>query len=393
MKPSRRDGVRSRPATRPSLAAASLLMSSLLLVAGCTGTAGPDPTPSSAATATPPAETAPPAVATTWRPTGDPIDAATQFEVPWSVVVLGDGTQLVSQRDTGTVLEVDEEGAFRPVGDVDLTAAVGEGGLLGLAVIEADDEMDLYAYLTTADDNRIVRMRLEGEAGDRRLGDQEVVLEGIPRDRVHNGGRIAVGPDGLLYVATGDAGSPDAAQDASSLAGKILRLTPEGEPAPGNPFGSEVYSLGHRNVQGLAWTEDGTLWASEFGQDTFDELNRIEAGGNYGWPDVEGASDDDRYVAPAIAWTPDEASPSGIAARGDTIFVAALRGERVWVIDVEAGEVVGEPVALWQGELGRVRDAVVSGDELWLLTNNTDGRGNAAAGDDRLMRVPLAPQQ
>lgn len=394
MKGSRRVGIRPHPAGRPPIAVASVLVSSMLLVVGCTGTVEPEPAPSVATPTAAPTGTADPSAAdTTWRPTGDPIDAATQFEVPWSVVVLTDGTQLVSQRDTGTVLEVDDEGSPRPVGEIDLTAAVGEGGLLGIAVLEADDDTLLYAYLTTADDNRVVRMRLEGDAGDRRLGDPEVVLEGIPRDRVHNGGRIAFGPDGLLYVATGDAGSPDAAQDESSLAGKILRLTPDGEPAPGNPFASEVYSLGHRNVQGLAWTRDGTLWASEFGQDTFDELNRIEAGGNYGWPDVEGASDDDRYVAPAVTWTPDQASPSGIAARGDTIFVAALRGERVWMLDIEAGAVVGEPVSLWQGELGRVRDAVVSGDELWLLTNNTDGRGNAAAGDDRLMRVPLAPQQ
>ncbi|SDQ22474.1 Glucose/arabinose dehydrogenase, beta-propeller fold [Microbacterium sp. cf332] len=381
-------GTRSRCAV-----SAALLLTPSLLLAACTADAEPRPTVTASPPAPTAAETAPSAGASaSWRPIDDPVDVATQLEVPWSVIVLADGTQLVSQRDTGAVLEVDAEGVTRVVGEIDLTAAVGEGGLLGLAVRDDDDQTLLYAYLTTADDNRVVRMRLEGDPGDRRLGDAEIVIDGIPRDRVHNGGRIAFGPDDRLYVATGDAGDPTTAQDPSSLAGKILRLTADGEPAPGNPFDNEVYSLGHRNVQGLAWTQDGSLWATEFGQDRFDELNRIEAGGNYGWPVVEGGSDDARFVAPAVTWTPDEASPSGLGARGSTLFVAALRGERVWQVDVTDGAVAGEPVVLWQTELGRVRDAVVSGDELWLLTNNTDGRGNAAADDDRLARVPLAPQ-
>ncbi|WP_424447805.1 PQQ-dependent sugar dehydrogenase [Microbacterium arborescens] len=389
----RPNGHRIRPrAPRPAVAAAALLASAMLLP-GCVATAEPRPTgPTSSPTPTSAPTPSGAAAAPWWRATTEPVDVATQFEVPWSVVVLADGTQLVSQRDNGAVLEVDENGTARVVGEVDLTAAAGEGGLLGIAVWDEGEQTSLYAYVTTADDNRVVRMPLEGEPGDRRLGEADVVIDGIPRDRIHNGGRIAFGPDGLLYVATGDAGEPSNAQDPTSLAGKILRLTPDGGPAPGNPSGSEVYTTGHRNVQGLAWTEDGTLWASEFGQDRFDELNRIEPGGNYGWPVVEGASDDERFVAPVITWTPDEASPSGVAARGSTLFVAGLRGERVWQVDVDGGALVGEPVALWQGELGRVRDAVVAGDELWLLTNNTDGRGNAASGDDRLMRVPLAPR-
>ncbi|MDN8549477.1 PQQ-dependent sugar dehydrogenase [Microbacterium sp. NM3R9] len=385
-------GIRRRSA-RPVLAV-SALVSSVVLIAGCA--APPEPVPTTPPSTPSPVATTPVADATTWRPSGDPVDIATQLEVPWSVVVMPDGTQLVSQRDTGDVLEVEPGAAPRVAGRIDLTAAVGEGGLLGIAVPDpagSDEEEGtrLYAYVTTADDNRVVRMSLEGEPGNRRLGDPEVVIDGIPRDRVHNGGRIAFGPDGLLYVATGDAGDPDAAQDPDSLAGKILRLTPDGDPAPGNPFDSPVYSLGHRNVQGMAWTQDGSLWASEFGQDTFDELNRIEPGGNYGWPVHEGMSDEPGYLSPVAIWTPDEASPSGIAARGSTVFVAGLRGERVWQIDVTDAGVVGEPVALWPGELGRVRDAVVAGDELWLLTGNTDGRGNAAAGDDRLVRVPLTP--
>ncbi|MEH3090346.1 MAG: PQQ-dependent sugar dehydrogenase [Microbacterium arborescens] len=385
MRLTRRTDIGPRPRRWPR---ASVVLVSALVLSACTGATEPDPTGSAAPTPEP-TETATPE-SMSWRPAGDPVDVATQLEVPWSAVVLDDGTQLVSQRDTGGVVEiVDQE--LRAVGEIDLAAPAGEGGLLGIAVRDTDDGAQLYAYVTTEDDNRVVRMRLKGEAGERRLGGSEIVIDGIPRDRVHNGGRIAFGPDGLLYVATGDAGLPDAAQDRASLAGKILRLTPDGDPAPDNPFDTAVYSLGHRNVQGLAWTDDGTMWAGEFGQDRFDELNRIEPGGNYGWPIVEGASDDADFIPPVLTWTPDEASPSGIAARGDTVFVASLRGERVWALDVDGQDAVGEPVALWEGVLGRVRDAVVAGDELWLLTNNTDGRGNADGGDDRLMRVPLRP--
>lgn len=234
-------------------------------------------------------------------------------------------------------------------------------------------------------------MPLTGGAGERALGEAQTVIEGIPRANYHNGGRIAFGPDGLLYVATGDATRRDAAQDPASLGGKILRLTPDGAPAPGNPFGTAVYSLGHRNVQGLAWTADGTMWASEFGQDTWDEINRIVPGGNYGWPVHEGVAGDPAFIDPVVTWTPDEASPSGLAAVGRTLFVGGLRGERLWMLDVDAGAVAGAPAPLWTGEHGRLRDVVVAGDRLWVLTGNTDGRGDPGPDDDRLLRVALTP--
>jgi glucose/arabinose dehydrogenase len=234
-------------------------------------------------------------------------------------------------------------------------------------------------------------MPLLGEPGSLSLGDVEAVFTGIPRSRTHNGGRLAFGPDGFLYVTTGDAQLRDAAQDAGAWGGKILRITPEGDPAPGNPFGNAVWTLGHRNVQGIAWTPDGRMWASEFGQDTWDELNEIVGGANYGWPVVEGEGGGGVYADPVIAWPTSEASPSGIAAVGSTVFVAGLRGERLWAVDVSetsTGKPRAEPVLEGQG---RLRDVVVAPDgALWILTNNTDGRGSPRAEDDVLIRLPIA---
>jgi glucose/arabinose dehydrogenase len=204
----------------------------------------------------------------------------------------------------------------------------------------------------------------------------------------HNGGRIAFGPDGMLYATVGDAGDPSSAQDLDSLAGKILRITPEGDVPADNPFdGSPVYSYGHRNPQGLAWDDEGTLYASEFGQDTWDELNVIRAGGNYGWPEVEGVADREGYIDPVQQWTPDEASPSGIAIVGGSLFIANLRGERLREIPLDD---LAASVEQFDGEFGRLRDVVVAPDGgLWVLTNNTDGRGSPSAGDDRIIRVPF----
>jgi glucose/arabinose dehydrogenase len=229
----------------------------------------------------------------------------------------------------------------------------------------------------------VERLRLDGD----RLVPQGVVLDGIPRARNHDGGRLAFGPDGFLYVATGDAAVPARAQDPGSLAGKILRITADGEPAPGNPDpGSPVWSLGHRNVQGLAWTPDGRLFASELGQSTWDELNLIEPGGNYGWPLVEGVGRDPRFVDPVVVWPTDAASPSGIGVLAGALYVAALRGESLWRVPLKAGG-VGEPERLLHGTFGRLRAAEPDPDgNLWLLTTNTT-RGRVRPGDDRVVVV------
>ncbi|MCP1427664.1 glucose/arabinose dehydrogenase [Microbacterium foliorum] len=303
------------------------------------------------------------------------------LEAPWSIAFHGE-VALVSERDSARVLEIADDGTAREVAVVDGVSARGEGGLLGLAV----HEDQLFTYVTAADENRVERREIRGEPGDLSLGEPTTVIDGIPAAGNHNGGRIAVGPDGMLYVTTGDAGDRDAAQDLDALAGKILRLTPEGGVPADNPFGgSPVYSYGHRNPQGIAWDAEGAMYASEFGQDTWDELNVIEPGGNYGWPEVEGIAGDDDYIDPVQQWAPDSASPSGIAVTGSDIVIANLRGERLRVVPLDD---LSRSTEQYVGEFGRLRDIVVGeGGTFWMLTNNTDGRGNPAQGDDRILRL------
>ena len=233
------------------------------------------------------------------------------LSAPWSVVALTGGGALISERDNGTVRELTPAGELRTAGShrrCRLRRRV-RAARTGRWEDETTGDRWLYAYHGASEDNRVVRMPLLGEPGALSLGEAEPVLTGIAREDTHNGGRIAFGPDGFLYVTTGDAQQRDAAQDPDALGGKILRLTPDGEPAPGNPFDNAVWTLGHRNVQGLAWTADGELWASEFGQNAWDELNHIVAGSNYGWPIVEGEAGDARFTDPVVAWTTERGQP------------------------------------------------------------------------------------
>ena len=393
---------RRTPSTTGALGAA--VTAGLLVLTGCSATAdGPGETPEPAPVTAPPASgstgPSPAASPTATGPvtaTADPIDVTIGLAAPWSVVRLDTGSSFVSLRDEGRVLELLDDGSTRETGIVEDVDARGEGGLLGLAVLQGDPSY-LYAYLTTAGDNRVVRMPVTGEPGSTALGERQDVLTGIPKASNHDGGRIAFGPDGMLYVTTGDASVTANAQDPSSLGGKILRLTPEGEVPADNPTpGSPVWSMGHRNPQGLTWTADGTMWAAEFGQDTWDELNRIEPGANYGWPEVEGGgpgADQDGFTAPVLQWTTDDASPSGLTAIGSTLYLAGLGGERLFEIQVPAdGEATSTELFTGGASLGRVRDVLPGPDgTLWLVTNNTDGRGEPRSGDDRIVSVPVTP--
>ncbi len=304
---------------------------------------------------------------------------ASGLEAPWSIAFIA-STPIVSERDSGRILALDTAGATSELATIAGVGAGGEGGLLGLAA----NERALYAYVTAGDENRILRFALlDGDDG-RALGDPDVVLDGIPAAGTHNGGRLAFGPDGMLYATTGDAGVPSAAQDPESLAGKILRMEPDGTLPADNPVaGSPVWSLGHRNPQGIAWAPDGTMLASEFGQNTWDELNVIEPGGNYGWPEVEGAAEDPEFVDPVQQWQPADASPSGIAVHDGSVWIANLRGESIREVpldDLTASKLHDA------GALGRMRDVVVApSGELWAVTNNTDGRGAPRDGDDRIV--------
>jgi glucose/arabinose dehydrogenase len=351
------------------------------LLAACSGDGGTDllPAPTLAAAPTTPstklASSAPGA-----PDLAAPETVATGLKAPWGLAFLPDGSALVAERDTGRIVQVRRGGsAPKAVYRVPGVVPAGEGGLLGLAVApDFPGTALVYAYFTAATDNRIVRFKLGDDAAP------QVIFDGLAKAGIHNGGRIAFGPDGMLYVGTGDAGGGSAAQDADNPNGKILRLTPDGKPAPGNPRpGSPVWTQGHRNVQGLAWAGDGTMYGIEFGQNRFDEVNVIEPGKNYGWPVVEGKAGNQKYVDPIVQWTTAEASPSGAAIAGRTLYVAALRGQRLWTVPLDGGE----PKAQLSGRYGRLRTVAVAPDgALWLTTSNTDGRGDPKEGDDRILR-------
>jgi glucose/arabinose dehydrogenase len=365
-----------------------------LLAAGCSSTprdTAPTPTSSAASPTSSPPSTAPtaPSSSATVRVVQHVV--ATGLDVPWDIAVLPDGSALVSLRDQARIVRVTAAGrvsrvpATGPDGRVPGVVPAGEGGLLGLALSPGfGTDHVVYAYFTATRDNRIVRMTYSGG----RLSAPSVVFSGIPKGSNHDGGRIAFGPDGMLYVGTGEGGQPDRAQNRSSLGGKILRLTPTGQVPAGNPFpGSPVWTYGHRNVQGLAWDSRGTMYASEFGQNTWDELNLIVKGHNYGWPLVEGYGHRSGYTDPLRVWPTDQASPSGICIVDDVVFMAALRGERLWRIPLTSRG-TRAPHALFVGTFGRLRAVVPAPDGgLWLLTNNT-ARGTPRAGDDKLVEIP-----
>jgi len=350
---------------RPPLRAAwaATLVAAALTATACTG--GPAAPPASSG------QTGPETLTVAQR-----IEAG--LTVPWSTVFLPDGTALISERDTALLKAVPpgSGGAAATVGKVPGVVPGGEGVLLGLA-LSPDFAADryLYAYFTAQEDNRIARIRLADDGGGPpALGTAEVVFTGIPKASTHNGGRIRFGPDGFLYVGTGDSQRRDQPQDRTALGGKILRLTPDGRPAPGNPFGDNpVYSLGHRNVQGLAWDGAGRLWASEFGPDVNDELNLIVPGGNYGWPNVTGAPHREGFLDAKVVWpSTADSSPSGLEIVGDTAYLGALRGQRLWTVPL-AGDTVGAPVAHFTGQYGRIRDVALAPDgRLWALSNGQD---------------------
>jgi glucose/arabinose dehydrogenase len=331
---------------------------------GCSGAGGVTPTASAAGGTAP----------------GEPRTVARDLAVPWAIAFLPGGDALVSERDTARLLRVSRAGQVSELATIGDAVPDGEGGLMGVAVL---DDLVFVSY-TAASDNRIVRYRLTGDT----LSQPRVIVQGIPKGVNHNGGRLAFGPDGHLYATTGETGDESLSQDRNSLGGKILRMTPDGRPAPGNPFGTLVYSLGHRNVQGLAWDESGRLYASEFGAGAYDELNLIEAGGNYGWPEVEGRGDDPEFRNPILTWDTAEASPSGLAFAGGSLWMGALRGERLWQIPLTSDGSPGTPAGHYTGTYGRLRAVTAAPDgTLWVGTSNKDGRGEVRDGDDRILAV------
>ena len=318
---------------------------------------------------------------------------AENLAIPWEIVFLPDESLLVTERPGQLVRIFPDSREVLPITGV---AHVGEGGLLGMALHPDFEENSwLYLYFTTRTDggltNRIERYRFNMAANS--LADRLVIIEGIPGAQFHDGGRLEFGPDDLLYVTTGDAGNQDSAQDVNLVAGKILRLNDDGSVPADNPFSNAVYSYGHRNPQGLAWDGEGRLWSSEHGpsgsQTGDDEVNLIKAGSNYGWPVVRGTQTREGMVPPVIESGRSETwAPADAAIVDDLLIFTGLRGEALY-----SAEIIGEDLrnftAHFDGEYGRLRAVVVSPDGQWLYftTSNTDGRGQPAAADDRIVRV------
>ncbi|GAB3079035.1 PQQ-dependent sugar dehydrogenase [Intrasporangium mesophilum] len=323
---------------------------------------------------------------------------ATGIDVPWGLARLPDGGVLVTSRDSLTVSRLDvTTGRLTTVGTVpgvltDVTRG-GEGGLLGIAVSpQFASDRTIFVYFSTSSDNRVAAITYDpSKPAGSQLGTPRVIVTGIPHGIRHNGGRLAFGPDGYLYATTGETGDPPLAQDRSSLGGKILRMTAAGKPAPGNPFGTLVWSYGHRNVQGIAWDAGGRLWASEFGDHSEDELNLILPGHNYGWPQTEGFTTQQGITGPVAQWGPPEDSPSGIAIADGSVWMAALRGQRLWRIPLAGTKVVASPQDFLVSRYGRLRSVLALDDHTLLVTtSNRDGRAQPNQGDDHVLLLTVS---
>jgi glucose/arabinose dehydrogenase len=316
---------------------------------------------------------------------------ANNLFIPWTINKEG-RTFYLSQRD-GTVIAMDTDLGLVEVQDVELTEDVlheGEGGFLGFTLAPDFKTSHMaFAYHTYEKDgetlNRIVSLVLQ----DGKWVERDVLVDNIPGGEINNGGRIQVGPDGMLYATTGDTGVGELAQDLNSLAGKILRINLDGSVPVDNPFkGSYVYSYGHRNSQGFTWDSEGNMYSSEHGEDGHDEINLIEAGKNYGWPYIQGDETADDMIAP-IAHSGEETwAPSGMAYSDGLLYVASLAGKKIFTYDVESDE-----VQEFFADAGRLRDVLIDGDSLFTITNNHDSRGNPSEEDDRLIEVSITAKE
>lgn len=318
--------------------------------------------------------------------TRKPIEVVAQnLNIPWELVFISDGEILITERP-GTLLIFKDNKKIQ----IESVKPIGEGGLLGMAIHpNFKNNRYIYLYLTSQTGsqttNQVDRYALDGNS----LKDRRMIFAGIRGAANHDGGRIAFGPDGLLYITVGDAQNENNSQDTNSLNGKILRIKDNGSIPTDNPFGNAVYSYGHRNPQGLAWDDKGQLWATEHGRSGalsgLDELNLIEKGKNYGWPNFEGDKTQQGMTAPVTHSGPTTTwAPSGALYFNGSIFFAGLRGQSLYQYDIEGKTIK----AHFAKEFGRLRTVVLGPDNyFYILTNNTDGRGTPGEGDDKLIKV------
>lgn len=312
---------------------------------------------------------------------------AENLEAPWSIEKRGT-TFFLTER-SGNIIKVEDGKAVRQRVELEKELAkASEAGLLGFVLAPDFSESNLaYSYYTYTDNtgqfNRIVTLHLE----DNIWKEESLLLDKIPSGSYHHGGRIKIGPDGKLYATAGDASESEFAQDPNSLGGKILRMNLDGSIPSDNPFpDSYVFSLGHRNPQGITWTSDGVLYASEHGDSANDEINIVEAGQNYGWPIIEGHEEQEYLISPLFTSGNEETwAPSGMDYDDGKLYVAALRGSAVLEFDLETNE-QRELIT----ELGRIRDVFIDDGFLYFISNNSDGRGNPQDNDDKLYRISLS---
>ncbi len=317
---------------------------------------------------------------------------AENLEVPWALAFLPDRSLLVTERAGRLVHLAGMQRKSYPVPGV---RHAGEGGLMGLA-LHPEFERTGWLYLClTAERGGALENRVERYRFDAGLGERTVIIDGIAGAHFHDGCELAFGPDGHLYITTGDAGSAERARDKRSLSGKILRLTADGELPGDNPFGSPVYSYGHRNSQGLAWDDRGRLWSTEHGRSGlgsgFDELNLVKPGANYGWPVIQGDETAPGMVAPVLHSGPDYTwAPAAAAYWNGRIFFGGLRGEALYEArPLERG--AAKLRAHFHSEFGRIRAVRLGPDgSLYFATSNRDGRGRPRRGDDKILRVDPA---
>lgn len=324
------------------------------------------------------------------------------LNIPWSIAFLDDKDAVMTERNGSlSLVSLNGKAQKREIEQIAINAD-GEGGLLGVAVHPNFNKNNfIYIYFTYGQGSNILNKveRYEFDRENVSLSNRRTIIDKIPGNQNHNGGRLKFGPDKKLYIATGDAQEPQLSQDRDSLAGKVLRLNDDGSIPKDNPFDdSPVYSLGHRNPQGMAWhPETNDMYATEHGQSANDEVNKIEAGKNYGWPDIIGSSDDSKFTNPVLTsgsetWAPSGADfYEGTGRYNNNLFFAALRGNHVHSVNFGTGAEIIDDKKLFEESYGRVRDVVFGPDDaLYILTSNRDGRGNPVSNDDRLIKISLS---